>query len=242
MIVTASDPDRWRGFEWRSGWLDRAPTTEYAWRSRRVASSTPPVPRGSPDAGGSQLDLHAVRARARRRRGRSGSCTGARPTTRTFQRTRFSPGAEPRLRRPRNRNSGALHSSGRPRLPRVHEGEERRAGPAQPTGGSSSSGWTSTSTHVGRSRADLHDARRPRGIHVIGEHYIEDGDTYKMTEWLRAFCKSRGIVRSRVTVYPDASGKARAPRGRATTRSSERAASGLTRLERTRRFVIASTW
>ena len=52
------------------------------------------------------------------------------------------------------------------------------------------------------------------GIHVIGEHYIEDGDTYKMTEWLRAFCKSRGIVRSRVTVYPDASGKAQSTSGK----------------------------
>ena len=213
--------------------------TEYAWRSRkgRLVDSAGPAWITTTPAGHNWIFTLYERARDGDKDDPVRALAHGRQLAHS-KRTRSLAWRGTSTRRPRNRNSGALHSSGRPRLPRVHEGEERRAGPASTHRRSSSSGWTSTSTPCRPFSRRPSRRAKASGIHVIGEHYIEDGDTYKMTRVaprVLQVARDRSLRASRST--PTRAGRPGAPRGRATTRSSERAASGLTRLERTRRFV-----
>lgn len=216
MIVTASDPDRWRGFKWRSGWLDEgAYMTEYAWEvaQGRLVDSAGPAWITTTPAGHNWIFTLYERAR-------DGDETIRFVHWRTADNSHIPKDALPRLARNLDSQTAEQELGGLfiRQGGRVYHAFTKAKNVAPGRLNPQAELLVGMDFNVNPMSAVLAQTFTTRegleGIHVIGEHYIEDGDTYKMTEWLRAFCKSRGIVRSRVTVYPDASGKARSTSGK----------------------------
>jgi len=214
-VVSAHDPDRWRGFKWRSAWLDEAAyMSSYAWevaQGRLIDTAGPAWLTTTPRGYNWLFDLY-VRAKTD-------------PTIR-FIHWRTQDNSHIRTERLADyvknldaktaaQETGALFmQEGGTVYHAFDEGRNVAPGRLNPE----RELFVGVDFNVNPMSAVLFQPFTTRegleGIHGIAEKYIDDGDTFKLMTWLVEFCKTNRLPRSRVTVYPDASGRARSTSGK----------------------------
>lgn len=215
-IVSAHDPDRWRGFKWRSAWLDEAAyMSEYAWEvaQGRLVDSDGPAWLTTTPAGYNWIfklyerardgdetirfvhwrtadNSHIPKTALVRLGGNLDAATAAQELEGLF--IRSGGNVYHAFDRARNVRPGRLN----PTLPLV-VGMDFNVNP-----------MSAVLLQPFTTREGL------EGLHAITECYQHDGNTFGMAAWLVEFCKANRVPRSKVTVYPDASGRARSTSGK----------------------------
>jgi hypothetical protein len=213
-IVSAHDPDRWRGFKWRSGWLDEgAYMSAYAWevaQGRLVDSAGPAWITTTPAGYNWIFDLYEKAK-----------------TDESIRFVHWKTSENTHIRQDRLAALGASFDADT-------AAQELNAMFVK-AGGLVYHAFTGANVEPARLNPNAElligvdfnvnpmsailtqkftTREGLEGLHVIGEKYLEDGDTFGLMVWLVEFCKANRIPRSKVTIYPDASGRARSTSGK----------------------------
>lgn len=221
-IVSGHDPDRWRGFKWLSAWLDEAAyLTAYAWdvaQGRLVDSAGPAWLTTTPAGYNWLYDLYLraqtdtsirfVHWRTSENSHMFGEGANAQRTRLADLAMRFdSVTAAQELEAFFVKSGGLVYHA----FERAEHVVPARLNPALEL-------FVGVDFNVSPMSAILMQPFSTRegveGCHVIGEHYIENGDTYALMAWLVNYCNANRLPRSKVTVYPDASGRSRSTSGK----------------------------